>query len=170
MYYQDCQHIEAQGVSVLKRYAKYKTGNDLIPITDKLLQQTLGDFLITSKKIGVATLEVKTERRITGNLFVETFSNREWSTLGWLYTSKAELLWTYWLDRDHLTCVSLPSLREWLLNKEAPQIANYREIQVRQVQSNDTWGIAVPLDHLRLAKLDHWYECNPLKELPREPN
>ena len=68
------------------------------------------------------SLEIEIERHWTGNLFLETWSNRildgrdacyeHGSMPGWLVTSRADLLMVYFLDSDDLVTVPLQCGKE----------------------------------------------------------
>ena len=164
-YYSCCLDVEQQGTRIVSSYIRHVTGNPPMSITEKSLQTTIGDFVCQFAKLGITSMELKTERRYTGNLFVETWQNREWGTPGWLHTSRASLLWTYYIDADLLVGVSLPSLRQWLLSRPNSHIDSYRQVQIDKDQKNDTVGVLVPIEHLRTAKLQYWFEAKPKRTL-----
>ncbi len=139
-------------------------------ITDKDQQKTIGDLLCHFPKLGETSVELKIEQRFTGNLFIETWSNREFGSPGWLYTCNADILAYYFLDCDRLIICNVRALRHWCVGKESPNIDHYRERQVRKAQRIDTVGCAVPIAHLREAKLKHWFEFSPLAFLNRMQN
>ena len=106
------------------------------------------------------SLEIKVERHWTGNLFLETWSNlnladrdshyERGSTPGWLVTSRADLLLTYFLDNDDLVTVPFLRLKRWAFSS-GPQGGVYawpEKPQGRYGQLNDTWGRCVPVEHL----------------------
>ncbi len=106
------------------------------------------------------SLEIKVERHWTGNLFLETWSNlnladrdshyERGSTPGWLVTSRADLLLTYFLDTDDLVAVPLLRLKRWAFGS-GPQGGVYawpEKPQGRYGQMNDTWRRSVPVEHL----------------------
>lgn len=87
----------------------------------RTLQRSFGDFLINTNAETVRSLELKVERHWTGNLFLETWSNRNLddrdahyehgSTPGWLVTSRADRPRVYFLDSDDLVTVPLLRLK-----------------------------------------------------------
>jgi hypothetical protein len=124
------------------------------------LQKSFGDFFISTDAETVRSLEIKVERQWTGNLFLETWSNRNLddqhahfehgSTPGWLVTSRADLLLFYFLDTDDLVTVPLLRLKRWAFGS-GPQGGVYAWPELKQgryAQRNDSWGRTVPVDHL----------------------
>jgi len=82
-----------------------------------------------------------------GNLFIETWSNRSIYRLGWFYTSKSDLIYYCFLEDNLAYLFQLSKLRKWLIQDE--HIKKFNEIkQNKYEQSNDTWGILLPIDLL----------------------
>jgi hypothetical protein len=114
------------------------------------LQTTCGDALVaTSAEGAFVTIELKTERRSTGNLFIETWSNKSRRTLGWLWTLQSDLLCCYFLDIDRMYFVDFPALRTWLKQRDPTtgrlNGLRFKEVKASARQLNDTWGRLVPL-------------------------
>lgn len=120
------------------------------------LQQSCGDYhLRIHGEIG--TLELKTERKSTGNLFLEMFSNRNLedpanhfrlgSTAGWLQTSRARWLAYTFLDQRLVHVCSMLALQRWAFRRERVWQYPFRR-QGQYAQLNDTWGFCVPVKHL----------------------
>lgn len=164
-YYTDSNKVEATGLAILYPFITRVTGNDVMPLTDQCLQKSAGDLLANFAKLGWKSVECKIEQKHTGNLFIETWSNREWGTPGWLFTSQADILMVYFLDVDKLICVSLPALKHWLLNKDNPALDRYRSVQVKKQQRNDTHGAVIPIVDIKAEVLECWWECSPAKYL-----
>lgn len=164
MYYQTALQTELEGSTIIADFIRLRTGNQPLAITDREQQKTIGDFLIASQA-GSYSLELKVERKFTGNLFIESWSNREWGNPGWLFTSKANRIAFYFLDQDILITVDLHSLRSWLLNKANPAIDKFTEVAIKADQRNDTRGYVIPIQACRDADLLNWSETNPRREL-----
>jgi hypothetical protein len=81
----------------------------------RTLQQDFGDHLLNTDDRTVWAVEIKVEQAWTGNLFLETWSNRNLeskathaelgSTPGWLIKTRADMLLYYFLDGDNLVTV-----------------------------------------------------------------
>lgn len=140
----------------------------------KWLQETAGDVMVNTPDGRLWTVELKTERKWTGNLFLETWSNRNLnvkadhamygSNPGWLAKLRADLLLYYFLDADILISLDLFELKRWafgyLENSEHVAGNLYRcngsgEQEFRERpqgvyrQANDTWGRLVPVRTLQ---------------------
>jgi hypothetical protein len=86
-------------------------------------QQRFGDLLIATGPGAVASVEVKVERRWTGNLFLELWSNKNLdngashvdrgSTPGWLITCRADVIGFHFLDADTVLFLPLFRLQQW---------------------------------------------------------
>lgn len=89
-------------------------------------------------------IEVKTERKHTGNLFWETWSDKPKGRKGWGVTSTAdELFYLFLDDRIGYRVESLQSSL-WLFDYCRKE---YKEVQqTKAQQANETWGCLVPVD------------------------
>jgi hypothetical protein len=129
------------------------------------LQKTAGDYLAQkaasndflsrefhSDLIGI---ELKTEEKHTGNLFIETWSNKSRWNPGWIYTSLADYLLYHFLDCGVCYVLSMRALKQFCFttpnkSKSAGKLSDYREVeQGKHNQKNDTWGRLVPVDDLK---------------------
>jgi len=112
-------------------------------------QRYLGDAVLTTTDGRIITVEIKGEQENKhGNLFLETWSNRQKLIRGWLETSRCNVLVYSFLDeRTAYTCF-MSRLQGWAL-KEG-HVGRYPERkQQAYEQHNDTWGRPVPIAHLR---------------------
>lgn len=148
----------------LERIAMERVGQYAIKFADdgkvywhegKELQKELGDmsFAYQGKTYCV---ELKAEQKFTGNLFLETWSNRSRWTIGWMYTTKADKLWYYFIDNDELYYANVETLRDWCFGSGdgAGQIYKHRELkQSKYAQKNDSWGRIVPIETLLMRKV-----------------
>jgi hypothetical protein len=122
------------------------------------LQKALGDILFNHKDDPdrLVSVEIKTEQRFTGNLFLEHWSNLSRLTPGWMVTLRADLLFYAFEDRGRVFILDLPKLQQWAF-REATSRADFPgwiyafplRRQGRYQQMNDTWGRLVPLRVLR---------------------
>lgn len=99
-------------------------------------------------------VELKCERRHTGNLFLETWSNRAFgrSRDGWMFTCKAHLLWYFFAGTGDLYAVDFPRLWEWAFGPPdggGGRIYRFPERLTNCDQKNRTWGHCVPVSVLR---------------------
>lgn len=125
--------------------------NDFNP--SEVWQRTFGDLLyIRAGRLFGA--EVKTERKYTGNLFAETYSNAmptQYERRGWLVTLTGAMSYiNVFLDRMAVFYMKLPDLRKWLIDDE-----RLRDFEMRLVrksangcQKNQTIGHLVPYEQL----------------------
>jgi hypothetical protein len=157
--------VEHRGLAELLPYLEERAYRGRLVSTAKgplsrTLQKSFGDFFMSTDAETVRSLEIKVERHWTGNLFLETWSNRNLddreqhnehgSTPGWLVTSRADLLLFYFLDSDDLVTVPLLRLKRWAFGS-GPQDGIYawpERPPGRYGQRNDTWGRCVPVEHL----------------------
>lgn len=108
----------------------------------KELQKTVGDVLYNSDDDTVWSIEIKAERRFTGNCFLEVWSNRKRNTPGWMETTRCDILLCHYLSNDSLYGFHFSQLREWFSEhgQQYPLVE-----QRRYSQLNDTWGRLVRL-------------------------
>jgi hypothetical protein len=96
----------------------------------------------------VCSVEVKTEQRyVTGNLFLETWSNRSRLTQGWMVSMHADLLCYVFLDVERAFILGMPRLQNWAYREGG--IYRFDEKLCPVDQLNDTWGRCVPIHVLR---------------------
>lgn len=157
--------VEHRGLAVLLPYITERAHEGRVVSASKgplarTLQRSYGDLFMNTDADTIRGLEIKVERSWTGNLFLETWSNRNLedrdshhergSTPGWLVTSRADLVLFYFLDTDDLVTVPMLRLKRWAFGS-GPQGGVYawpEKQQGRYAQRNDTWGRCVPVEHL----------------------
>lgn len=148
----EASEIEREGMLVLTPYLKKICDNAEFVITGKsyFAQKFLGDAV--ARMNGKAKfIEIKVERVHTGNLFLETWSNRSQRTPGWMLTCLADLLWYYFLDENKLYTVHMPTLQLWAFGHGESSGSIYGHPERRQgvrEQKNDTWGRVVRIKDL----------------------
>ena len=150
--------VEARGLEVLLPFLEERAHEGRYVVTSKgrlarYLQETVGDVIFNSSADTIYTVEIKVEEKHTGNLFLETWSNRNLdnkaehgvigSNPGWLFKQRADLLFYYFLDADILYIISLFRLQQWAFghHDQPGQIYDFIEVpQGKYVQPNDTHG------------------------------
>lgn len=155
----DARGVEREGWLVLLPYLKaIGVRGELVTTEDSLFcQKFIGDAIARLPAEGAVAIEVKCEQRFTGNLFLETWSNRSRCTPGWLLTSRADWLWYYFLDTSQLYSIRLPALRAWAVGSGESQGGIYaypERVQGKREQANDTWGRIVPISKLSTALIE----------------
>jgi hypothetical protein len=158
--------VEVRAMQILQRFLRDNAHDGRLVLFNKgalakALQAEYGDAAFNSDADTVHTVEMKAEERWTGNLFLETWSNRNLdfrdshaergSNPGWLLKQRADLLLYYFLDNDHLIVVPLYALKRWAFGctGQAGRIYAYPEkIQRKYEQANDTVGRVVPVADL----------------------
>jgi hypothetical protein len=157
--------VEQQGLALLLPFLTDRAYQGRIVSTSagtlaRTLQHHFGDVLMNTDASTVWALEIKVERSWTGNLFLETWSNRNLdnkashaergSAPGWLVTTRADLLLFYFLDSDDLVVAPTFRLKRWAFGSgEDGGVYGWPERRQRRYdQPNDTWGRVVPVDVL----------------------
>lgn len=177
-----CKSVERVGFERLRPYLDEISDGRWVLVNKgphaRRLQEELGDVLANLPAAGrplsgptdelgrLVSIELKTERRHTGNLFLETWSNRNLSDAashaergsnpGWLFKSRADVLLYYFLDKDVLCVAGMLALQRWafrLAGKNDPWPAlKYPEMkQGAYQQANDTHGVVIPISDLARA-------------------
>jgi hypothetical protein len=166
--------VEAKALVRLLPFVEEHADEGRYVLTDKgrlapLLQETIGDVLI-NRAGQVWSIEIKAEQSYTGNLFLETWSNRNLddasnhakhgSNPGWLIKTRADLLFYYFLDTDDLFVINVFALKRWAfghIDKPAQVYANNydggpkfpEKRQSKYQQLNDTLGRCVSIQMLQ---------------------
>ena len=158
--------IEERGFASLLPYLEQRAWRGQVILVAKgplarTFQKAFGDLLVATGQGNVVSVEVKAQRRWTGNLFLEVWSNKNLddrashtergSTPGWLITCRADVVGFHFLDLDAVYFLPLFRLQQWAFGTGENQgrIYDFREVHQRRfVQSNDSWGRIVPMDVL----------------------
>ncbi len=123
----------------------------------------------------VVTIELKVEEENkTGNLYLESFSNKSKCNPGWMFKSEAELLVYYFLRSDECYTLKMQRLRRWAFSQETEgfwNISSYPEReQKKREQKNDTWGWCVPITRcLEVAATKKESRYSPRAECMSDP-
>jgi hypothetical protein len=123
---------------------------------DKLFElQSLGDYISWNvSKSEQYRFELKVEPTWTGNLFIESWSNRQDMRQGWFHTLKVDALLYGFPTPDRVVFV-IPwkKLREFLWHPKY-RVDKMPFVQQRKhIQHNDTWGWLVPVEELKREKV-----------------
>lgn len=170
--YEFARSVEAEAYVRLKPFlqAHSETGYVLVeksPLA-RALQETVGDILFNHKKMGrLISVELKAERKHTGNFFLESWSNlnikdagsweQRGSNPGWLLKIHPTLIFYYFLDVDRLYIIRAHRLARWAFATPAKgncigatRVHDFRTVvQSKYDQLNDTHGHLVPVDVIR---------------------
>jgi hypothetical protein len=164
--FSDACLVEQRGMATLLPYLESRAWRGQVIQVSKgplaqHFQRAFGDLLIATGPGDVATVEIKTQRRWTGRLFLETWSNRNMenrashvergSTPGWLLTCRADVIGWHFLDADTVLFLPLFRLQRWAFGagEQPGRLYDFPErCQRRYVQPNDSWGRIVPVDVL----------------------
>lgn len=134
------------------------TGNSL------WLQKIVGDFIVVQEG-RKRSIELKAEQKYTGNLYLESWSNRPRRTPGWMWTTQADYLFYFFCDTATLFIIEMKPLIEWAFGGADGQPGHIYEYpekpQAKYDQLNYTWGRVVPIIHLTDARI-------PIKRLSAE--
>lgn len=181
--------IEAQGIEILRPYlAEVSAGRYVMTAKGTLskhLQLIAGDALINTPDDRMWGVEIKTEARHTGNLFLETWSNRNLSSKtnhaelgmnpGWLTHCRSDVLMYYFLDTDDLYIISLFQLKRWAFGftygdrTVKGRIYDFKEVVQRKLkQKNETCGRLVPVSVLQAELRSSFRHCK-VKQLQLLP-
>lgn len=144
--FEQASQVERSGIDLLYPWLKYTHGNNIVFCDSKQMQDEYGDFVLQRGR-AIEGIELKVERKHTGNLFLETWSNRHMQNRGWLFKSKSETLYYVFLDVPVIYGLNLQALSQWAQSQE---FATYKEIQQKAYsQMNDTWGKVVKIEKLK---------------------
>jgi hypothetical protein len=171
--------VEARSMLLLQPFLDDLNGKYVLTNKGRLakhLQETFGDLLFNDRRGRIWAVEHKAEEHYTQNLFLETWSNRNlesWesraargSNPGWMYKTRADLLFYHFLDADALFIVNMFALARWAFrtpSKRRGERANrigaeymvgriwdFPEREQKQHQQlNDTHGRIVPIQVLQ---------------------
>jgi len=163
--FDQARSVESEAFVRLRPFIEEHADSGQFVVTDKgrlapFLQEVIGDVLL-NKGGRIWSLELKAERRHTGNLFLETWSNRNLddavshatrgSNPGWLLKTRSDLLMYYFIGEDILYVLSGIALKRWAFGcgNDSGRIYDFPELkQKKYQQANDTWGRLVSVDVL----------------------
>lgn len=139
--FKTCCQTELEGRETLIRFANSRGIEVLLTDGNRNIQKVYGDAVMI--KDGVCKLvEFKIERKYTGKLFVEEWSNFGINP-GWLRTCKADYIWYYFMDVD-LLYITTPAHCRKLVEGEH----NFpMKQQKKHEQLNDARGYCIPVEN-----------------------
>ena len=159
--------VDAEAWIVLKPYLDKLSDNRIVLLNKgplaKLLQEKQGDAIMEAANTGnVISIELKTEEKHTGNLFLEAWSNKclenyqYWRSNGlnpgWMLKANADYIFYYFLNTDDLYIIRTIALQRWAFgytgDKKEHQANIYRykeKPQNKYSQLNKTTGWIVPI-------------------------
>lgn len=176
--FEESRKVEARSLALLGPFLNETGGRFVLADKGKLarfLQETCGDLFLNDRIGRLWGVELKAEGRWTGNLFLETWSNRNLervedhaargSNPGWLLKTRADLLFYHFLDADRLVVLNTFALQRWAFRRAsakrseqasripagelAGRLYDFPERrQNKYEQLNDTWGRLVPVSVL----------------------
>jgi len=148
--FEEARTVEERSMKILRPFIQQRAFNGQYVVTSKgplavTLQKSVGDMLYNSDDDTVYSIEVKAEEADEhGNFFLETWSNRERFTPGWMFTLNANLLLYHFLREDKLYKIPFLRLKKWAFHER--RIFGWPERkQSKYSQLNDTWGRCVPI-------------------------
>lgn len=116
------------------------------------LQKSVGDVVFNTlhDESELVSIEVKAEEEnLHGNFFLETWSNRERFTPGWMLTLNADLLFYYFIRERALYVMRFQDLKRWAFGQwrgEPGHLYEYPEkAHGKRAQPNLTMGRCVPI-------------------------
>lgn len=165
--FDQARKVEAESRRILEPMLELHTNGRYV-YTDKgplakEFQKKYGDLLVNMAANGeMNSIELKAERKPTGNLFLEFWSNGSRYNLGWMLHSEADLLFYHILDSDELYIAPMKRLKRWFWFGIGPKRQNGISIihkpaylrfeakrQNKYEQINDTWGCCVPVSVIK---------------------
>lgn len=155
--FDDARSVEQESLNILRPMLDQRSldGKWVLTAKGRLakeLQRTYGDVLMQSKNGDVQAVELKAERELSRNVFLEEWSNRSRFTRGWMEHLRCDFLLYHFIAADMLLVIKFPALKEWAYCCDHGGTPNlYRfpmKVQGRRQQMNDTWGVCVPIDAL----------------------
>lgn len=177
--------VEERSRAILLPFIECHTAYGYV-LTDKgplarAFQEQVGDVLFNSSDGKMFSAELKAEKTHTGNLFLETWSNRNLDSVashkergsnpGWLLKLRADLLLYHFLDTGVLYILPMFKLQQWAFgtSKSQARIYDFPERgQGKYVQHNDTHGRLVPLAVLKQAGLVKVFYPQQCEMFPEE--
>jgi len=166
--FDEARQVELAGKEDLVRFLENQACNGRVVLTDKgplaqFLQETVGDAIMNDREMTTWGVEFKIERKHTGNLFLETWSNLARRNPGWMVKLNADILLYYFLDYSRLYSIGVHKLVLWAFGNSSAFRNNERvqgrspgriydfpeRRQGRYTQKNDTWGRVVPVEILK---------------------
>lgn len=139
--------VGARGVALARaRLAELWPAAPTVDLQAHRRWQRLGVDLLWRTPVRTVALEVKVERRETGNLVLETLSTAARRSPGWWITSHAHLVVYGFLDTGRWWLLHLPRLRRAIRDAV---FLGLRSVRARTHGSHTTWCRLLPYEIAR---------------------
>ena len=143
--YDDSCRIEKEGLKILMPMVRlYSPTKEPTYHADQHNQTYKGDFTLYNNG-STKLLEIKTEEKYTGNLFIEIWSNKSTENPGWLYKLRVDYLWYQFLSTDTVYTMIFNELHNFMHEQDEEGRRRidkaYLIKQSKYDQLNDTWGV-----------------------------
>lgn len=145
MTFKTCQNTEQKSLKQLLPTIERRFDH-IEPITTKLAQEYLGDYLAV-KNNKAYILEFKAEEKHTGNLFIEIWSN-EGVNLGWFRKCRADYIIYHFLDNGKAYLINMAEFKKELIEPNHKQVK-----QNKHNQPNISVGLLVPVNKYPSVKI-----------------
>lgn len=145
--FEQARRVEAESLEDLLPFLRKHSKHGIV-LTDKgrlsrAFQSKYGDVLLNAKTGELLACELKAEKRKTGNLFLEEWSNKKWCTPGWMNTLQCDRLLYHFIDADELYIIDFERLRVFFNEKKN----TFRLVEQRKYdQLNQTCGRLAPIN------------------------
>jgi hypothetical protein len=144
--FQDDLAFSRKGVHyVVRLLSSYPATTNVLDVQDDPKWRTRGVDLLWSVGAEVRLIEVKYERRFTGNLFLETISNCTTGARGWLKTSTATWIAFGFADASRWFFAQLDSLRQHALSESTLERKRSRTTTTGGGVLYETEGVLLPI-------------------------
>ncbi|QDV24771.1 hypothetical protein Q31a_30930 [Aureliella helgolandensis] len=164
--FKQCAPIAKEGLARVIEYATRERCQLVTTSQQLFLESAAGDFLLRERAGGKwKFVELKTEARFTGNLFVELHQDRASGLPGWLHTLNegvCDELWYLFLDNSRLYRFNWPQLKKWI---ELNQGKFKQCLQRKRKTTHETVGLIVPVERICAARIP----CRIVQLLPPPP-
>lgn len=118
------------GEEIIKSYLE--NNPNVIGVTDvskdKKYQDEDIDFIVELEGWGYISIELKTDRYDTGNIFYEAMSNVEYKVPGCMIKSKAKCLFYYFIQTKELYIIDFKTYKEWVKT-------NYKRFTKKEIKN-----------------------------------
>lgn len=152
MNFHESNAIGKQGEALVMQYLE-ASGWLATDCSGHKLFQTLDIDIVASKGDVVRTIDVKTDRHDTGNVFIETVSNDVKGTDGCIYASKADHWFYYFVASDRLLIFSPSEVVDLIENANESQ---YRVVThpttIRNKIVYHSHGLLIPISDIPVIK------------------
>lgn len=150
--------IEEKGLEVVTTYLKRhpEAANWWHLLEDKDAQK-FGDLCLSVHGVK-RNVEVKTERKSTGNVFIELIARISDDFAGWGVYCKADWIWYVFLDNPGVIYAwKLSDFRNWFFCSDENRYEYYRLVKQKVSSKNMAIGYIVPIPDMREQSWFHEY-------------